>query len=321
MTVVQAAGVRKHLGGREIVRGLDLELGQGRAFALLGPNGAGKTTTVRLLTGLLQPDAGQVSLFGQPVTPQSADALRQRIGVQTDTNVYENLSVQDNLRLWGDFYGMSRTAANARIRALLDGFGLSQRAASLAGELSKGMRQKIAVARALLHEPELLFLDEPTAGLDPEASEELIGQLQELIAATGTTLILCTHQLHGLEALCQDVGILAGGRLVASGAVADLVAERWPGSALHLEVAREDSEAAAGVLEATPGVTSRASAADRGHFAVQSEDLATQDRLVASLAAAGVRVRGLHPQQYGMRDLYFAVLDEHRATQTEEVAR
>ena len=220
---VSAEGLTKRFDDRLVVSDLSFRVGRGQAFGLLGPNGAGKTTTVRLLTGLLTPDAGTVTLFDERVHAGNADALRNRIGVQTDTNLYETLSARENLRAWGSLYGLRQPALGRRIDAVLETMGLSHRADSLVGEFSKGMRQKLAVGRAILHEPEMLFLDEPTAGLDPEAAADLIANLTEMMRDHRTSVIICTHQLHGLETLCDEIGIIRSGSLLTAGGVDDLV--------------------------------------------------------------------------------------------------
>ena len=150
--MLTAANVTKHFGTREAVSDLNLRVAPGRAFGLLGPNGAGKTTTVRMLTGLLAPTSGSVTLFGETLTRANADALRARVGVQTDTNLYEALTVRDNLRAWGELYGLTAAAVTRRTAEVLEVLGLTDRIGSLVGELSKGMRQKLSVGRAVLHD-------------------------------------------------------------------------------------------------------------------------------------------------------------------------
>ena len=227
LTVV-ASGLTKQFGNREAVSELSFRASTGRAFGLLGPNGSGKTTAVRLLTGLLTPTRGSVTLFGERLSRSNADSLRGRIGVQTDTSLYEALNVRDNLRTWGQLYGLNSCQAGRRTDEVLEVLGLTGHVDSLVGELSKGMRQKLSVGRAVLHEPEFLFLDEPTAGLDPEASVDLIDYLKEMIRTLSITVIICTHQLQGLESLCDDVGIIKNGRLIATGEIQQLLHQRWP---------------------------------------------------------------------------------------------
>ncbi|GIG27222.1 ABC transporter ATP-binding protein [Cellulomonas denverensis] len=287
-------------------------MGRGRAFGLLGPNGSGKTTTVRLLTGLLTRDAGQVALFGEPLTDASADRLRRRIGVQTDTALYETLTVRENLRLWGELHGVDRSGLDHRVDEVLDVLGLLDRGDSRVGELSKGMRQKAAIGRAVLHRPDLLFLDEPTAGLDPEASADLIAYLHQLIRAASTTVIICTHQLHGLEALCDDVGIIEHGRLLAAGPVEELLHRRWPRSRYRFTVGGEVARAravAAEVLDRAPRVIDPAT----GLLEVTTPDPAVIPAVVAALVRHDVPVHAVVPDRPTIEELYFATIDDRGA--------
>lgn len=305
-----AEGLGKRFGDREVISGLSFAAGSGRALGLLGPNGSGKTTTVRLLTGVLSPSAGHVRLFGEALTPESAPALRSRIGVQTDTNLYESLSVRQNLRTWGELYGVPAKRLPARIDEVLHMLDLTGRIDSLVGELSKGMRQKLSVGRAILHEPELLFLDEPTAGLDPEASEELIGYLRGLIRAGNTTVVIATHQLHGLETLCDDLTIIAGGRLLRSGTVPGLLTERWPRPRYRLRLLGDET-AIERVLAAHVAPDTRpAPGADGWAVELPADDAAP--RLVAELVGAGIGVASVEPDVPSIQDLYFATVADAR---------
>ena len=305
---VVASGLTKLLGGREVVSELSFQASTGRAFGLLGPNGSGKTTTVRLLTGLLIPSRGSVTLFGQVLSGSNADALRARIGVQTDTNLYETLSVRDNLRTWGELYGLTSRAVEARIDEVVQVLGLSDRADSLVGELSKGMRQKLSVGRAVLHEPELLFLDEPTAGLDPEGSADLIDYLKGMIRTLHTTVIICTHQLHGLESLCDDVGILKDGRLIATGQVQQLLHQRWPEHRYLLSV-DADLTTAREIITSVVGRPVQIAETD-GHLQFSLADEEAISATVAALVHKGVQVRAVIPQPPTIQDLYFATIND-----------
>ncbi|WP_407345537.1 ABC transporter ATP-binding protein [Pengzhenrongella phosphoraccumulans] len=304
---VVATGLTKLFGSREVVSELSFHASTGRAFGLLGPNGAGKTTTVRLLTGLLTPSRGEVTLFGETLTRSNADALRARIGVQTDTSLYESLSVRDNLRFWGELHGLPSPTIERRIGEVLKVLGLSDRIDSLVGELSKGMRQKLSVGRAVLHEPELLFLDEPTAGLDPEAAADLIDYLKEMIRTLHTTVIICTHQLQGLEALCDDIGILQNGSLAVVGEVRQLLHRRWPEHRYLLAVDGDLTAARAIVAALVDGPVDIAAADASLTFCVAQEEAISA--VVASLVANGLRIRAVIPQQPTIQDLYFDTID------------
>ena len=305
--IVEAAGLTKLFGGREVVSDLSLRVSTGRAFGLLGPNGAGKTTTVRLLTGLLTPSRGEVRLFGEALTRSNADALRARIGVQTDTSLYEALSVRDNLQFWGQLHGLDSQTVERRTGEVLDVLGLSQRINSRVGELSKGMRQKLSVGRAVLHEPDLLFLDEPTAGLDPEASADLITYLKEMIRTLHTTVIICTHQLQGLEVLCDDIGILQNGSLAAVGAVGQLLHRRWPEHRYLLVVDGDLAAARTIVAPLVCGPVEIAAADNSLTLCVAPEEAISA--VVAALVGGGLRIRAVIPQQPTIQDLYFDTIN------------
>ncbi len=310
MFAVECAHLGRTIEGRDIVHDVTFAVPAGAAFGLLGPNGSGKTTTVRLLTGLLTPTTGEVKLFGEPVTPGTADRLRQRIGVQTDTNLYELLSVHDNLAIWADLFGIPKATHAQRIAEVLDIFDLGDRAQSPVGTLSKGMRQKLAVGRAILHQPELLFLDEPTAGLDPEASEELIAYLRTLIDQTRITVVICTHQLYGLERLCTQVGFLERGRLKLSGKVDDLIARAWPMARFTLDVGGQGERA----LSLIAGDVASAEPISGTSIAIELADREDIAAIVRRLVEAGIPVRSVIPVNRTIHDLYFdTIVAEGRA--------
>jgi ABC-2 type transport system ATP-binding protein len=310
---VSAISLTKVLGDRQVVSNLSFSVQPGTAFGLLGPNGSGKTTTVRMLTGLLAPTSGSVELFGEKLTPQNSDRLRSRIGVQTDTSLYETLSVRDNLRLWGDLFGLTSVHRERRIDEVLTVLGLTDRLDSLVGSLSKGMRQKVAIARAVLHEPELLFLDEPTAGLDPEATEDLIAYLRDTIVESSTTVVICTHQLHGLEVLCEEIGMIQSGRMLSSGNVRDLIAAEWPESRVEIEVSGRADHALA-ALPAHLETDLVRSARGNATLTLPVADEDDVPRLVRELVNSNLRIISVTPERHTIRDLYFSTIAQ-RETQ------
>lgn len=301
---VRAVGLGRRFGSQWALRGVDLELARGEVFGLLGPNGAGKTTTVRLLSALIAPSEGRASIDGFDVVAD-ADAVRARIGVLTETpGLYERLTAVQNLEFFGRLHGLSPAVRQERMERLLRLFDLWDRRDGLVGTFSKGMKQKLAIARALLHEPSVLFLDEPTAALDPEAAFVV----REAIAALkgqGRTIVLCTHNLDEAERLCDRIGFLRGtllrldsparlrglgGRAVlevelAAAPPADLV-ERLRGrpevqgvevAGLTLEVSVAD------VPRATPG-------------------------LVRALVEGGAAIVGVRARTASLEDVYFEVM-------------
>ena len=196
---------------------LSLEVPAGIVFGFLGPNGAGKTTTIHLLLGLLEPTRGQASVLGFDTRTQ-ADEIRTRIGALLEfAGLYERMTAEDNLDFYGRIYHMPAAERRARIKELLTHLDLWDRRKDLVGKWSRGMKQKLAVARALLHHPPLIFLDEPTAGFDPVAAAALRNDLASLVAREGVTVFLNTHNLTEAEKLCALVGVIRQGKLLTVG--------------------------------------------------------------------------------------------------------
>ena len=214
--------LRKSYGTHEVVAGIDLELKPGECFGLLGPNGAGKTTTLRLCLGLTEPDAGTISMFDLPV-PHAAREARARVGVvpQID-NLDPDFTVRENLLVYGRYFGLDIATINARIPVLLEFAGLAHRAGDSIKALSGGMKRRLTLARALINDPGLIFLDEPTTGLDPQA-RHLIWQRLRQLAAQGKTIFLTTHFMDEAERLCDRLAIMDHGRIMASGTPRELI--------------------------------------------------------------------------------------------------
>ena len=224
MSPLKAQALRKSYGGREVVAGIDLELVAGECFGLLGPNGAGKTTTLRLCLGLAVPDSGAISVFGVPV-PQQARLARMRIGVvpQMD-NLDPDFTVRENLQIYGRYFDLSAREVDRRIPALLEFAGLASRANDNIRTLSGGMKRRLTLARALINDPDLIFLDEPTTGLDPQARHLIWQRLRQLVAQ-GKTIFLTTHFMDEAERLCSRLAVMDHGRMIANGTPGELVAQ------------------------------------------------------------------------------------------------
>ena len=222
--MLKLKGVRKSYGATEVVCGVDLELAAGECFGLLGPNGAGKTTTLRLALGLTDPDAGEITLLGEPI-PRRAREARVRLGVvpQVD-NLDPDFTVAENLLIYGRYFGLRDQDVRARIPQLLEFAGLESRAGSRIQALSGGMKRRLALARALVNDPDLLLLDEPTTGLDPQARHLIWERLKQLVAK-GKTVLLTTHFMDEAERLCDRLSVMDRGRLICSGSPAQLVAQ------------------------------------------------------------------------------------------------
>ncbi|AUH41754.1 ABC transporter ATP-binding protein [Streptomyces sp. CMB-StM0423] len=246
---VEAAGLRKAYGGREVLAGVDLTVPAGTVYALLGPNGAGKTTTVRILTTLLAADAGTARVAGHDIRRAPA-RVRAAIGVTGQFSAVDGLLTgRENLRLMADLGHLERPRATAVSTGLLARFGLADAADRRAATYSGGMKRRLDLAMTLVSGPRLIFLDEPTAGLDPRSRRELWDVVRELVA-DGTTVFLTTQYLEEADRLADRIGVLDGGRLVAEGTAAELK-RRVPGG--HVELHAADAARAAELARRLPG--------------------------------------------------------------------
>jgi ABC-2 type transport system ATP-binding protein len=216
-SIIHTEHLCRSFGTIKAVDDLSMDVPAGIVFGFLGPNGAGKTTTIHLLLGLLEPTKGQVRVMGFDTRSQ-ADEIRNRSGALLEfSGLYERMSAEDNLDLYGRIYCMSGPERKARIRELLTHLDLWDRRREKVGNWSRGMKQKIAIARALFHHPSLVFLDEPTAGLDPIAAAALRADLTSLVASEGLTVFLNTHNLAEAEKLCTQIGVIRNGKLITIG--------------------------------------------------------------------------------------------------------
>jgi len=216
MPLLSAQGLRKRYGDAEVVAGIDLAIEAGECFGLLGPNGAGKTTTLRLLLGLTEPDGGGMAMLGLPVPAQAREA-RMKVGIvpQMD-NLDPDFSVYENLLVYGRYFGHPDAEIKARIPALLEFANLTHRADAKIQALSGGMQRRLTLARALINDPDLLFLDEPTTGLDPQARHMMWQGLRRLLGQ-GKTIIITTHFMEEAERLCDRLAIMDQGKIIATG--------------------------------------------------------------------------------------------------------
>ena len=222
--MLEVSGLRKSYDGQEVVAGISFAVPPGTCFGLLGPNGAGKTTTLRCCLGLTAPSAGNIRLGGLAV-PQQADQARERVGVvpQFD-NLDPDFTAGENLLVYGRYFGIADAQIQARIPELLDFAGLAGKEKARIQSLSGGMKRRLTLARALINDPDIVFLDEPTTGLDPQA-RHLIWERLKRLTVRGKTLILTTHFMDEAERLCDRLAVLDHGRLVTQGAPRELIAE------------------------------------------------------------------------------------------------
>ena len=223
MNVLETRGLSKFYGDQQVVSGVSFAIEPGECFGLLGPTGAGTTNTLRLCLGLTDPDSGSVELMARPV-PGEARAARVRVGVvpQMD-NLDPDFTVAENLLVYGRYFGLPAAAMRSRIPALLEFAGLGARADARIQTLSGGMKRRLTLARALINDPDLLFMDEPTTGLDPQARHLIWERLKRLLAE-GKTIVLTTHFMEEAERLCARLAIMDRGRFIAEGSPRELIA-------------------------------------------------------------------------------------------------
>jgi lipooligosaccharide transport system ATP-binding protein len=222
MAQLRVSGLRKSYGAQQVVAGIDLRVEPGECFGLLGPNGAGKTTTLKVCLGLSDPDGGEITMLGLPVPAQAREA-RARVGIvpQVD-NLDPDFTVRENLLVYGRYFGLREKDIAQRIPDLLEFAGLAARADARIQALSGGMKRRLTLARALINDPDLIFLDEPTTGLDPQARHVIWARLRQLLSQ-GKTIFLTTHFMDEAERLCHRLAIMDHGRIIAEGTPRALV--------------------------------------------------------------------------------------------------
>ena len=274
--LLQVDGISKSYGERRAVDGVSFQVRQGQTVGLIGPNGAGKSTTVGMICGLLRPDTGTITLDGAPVG-QGASASKANIGyVPQDLALYEDLPAIDNLKLFGALYGLKGAYLKQRCDAVLALVNLADRARDKPSTFSGGMKRRLNIAAALLHDPQLLILDEPTVGVDPQSRNAIFDTL-ETLQAQGRSLIYTSHYMEEVERLADHIVIIDHGRVLADETPAALYQRLPAQAALHAELAVAPTAAQLGALRTQPGVT-----------AIRTEGAALDIDLAASVHAAPV---------------------------------
>ncbi len=296
MTVAaRCRGLVKRYDDVVAVAGIDLEVRRGECFGLLGPNGAGKTTTVEMLEGLTTPDGGEIEVLGERWHGVRNDRLRQRLGVQLqETQLPEKLTVEEVVRLFASFYRRGRPAEE--VIAMVE---LGEKRRARVGKLSGGQRQRLALACALVSDPELLFLDEPTSGLDPQARLK-VWELVESFRARGGTILLTTHYMDEAARLCDRVAIMDHGRVIALGSPAELVASLHAEQIVEVELGRDVDTSALASLPGVSGVVGR-----EGGIRLSVCDIGQAlPALLSALAAGHVGLRRLTTHQATLEDVF-----------------
>jgi ABC-2 type transport system ATP-binding protein len=305
--IIRTEGLARTFGTVRAVDGLDLEVSAGTVFGFLGSNGAGKTTTIRLLLGLLEPTGGRATVLGCD-TRADAGRIREQSGALLEHHgLYERLSAEQNLEFYARVWRLSGSARVERIRALLQPLGLWDRRGEPVGRWSRGMKQKLAVARALLHRPSLLFLDEPTAGLDPVAAATLRDELGTLVQREGVTVFLTTHNLAEAERLCSRVAVIKKGRLLAVGHPDELKAR----SATRAEITGLGfNDSTISLLKGQPGVVGVE--LKNGRLLLELAEKAETAPLVAAIVQHGGLVEEVRKDKGSLEDVFLTLMEEER---------
>jgi ABC-2 type transport system ATP-binding protein len=303
--VVSVRGLGKTFGDKVAFADVSFEIGHGEVFGFLGPNGAGKTTTVRALGTLIAPTSGSAVVAGLPLTPANGAEIRRRIAIVPESpGLYQRLSVRENLECFADLYGTADP--RQRINRALTAVSLADRADDVSGTLSKGLRQRLALARALLADPVVLFLDEPTAGLDPAAAQEVLSLIEDF-RRDGVTIFLTTHRLDEAERLCDRVAIL-NTKLLMAGRPAEL-RDRLFARTLTVRV-MSPLDAPDSVFTGVPGVEGWRFA-DGGYQLTVADTTVAAPAVTRALVSAGADVLSIGESRHSLEDVYLELIGDH----------
>lgn len=312
--VLVAEELRKSYGPRAALRGLSFSLRGGHILGFLGPNGAGKTTSLRILTTIMQPDSGRFVVDG--ISHDRPNDIRRRIGVLPEAfGLPKQMTGIEYLTYFGQLYGRTARDAKTRGLALLEEVGMGKRARSLTGSYSHGMRQRLGIARALVNDPAVVFLDEPTLGLDPHGQHELLEVVRQIARDRNAGVILCSHLLAEVENVCDDVVILNSGEVVASGTVADIIG-RSEENVIRVRVPSPSVMQAERELEALPTVKSVTTTPGMpGWLRVELEETSWEEnhitnRILETLIRAQITVLSFEPQGGRLQDVFLHLTGE-----------
>ena len=324
--VLVAKDLRKSYGPREALKGLSFSLQAGRILGFLGPNGAGKTTAIRILTTILAPDAGHFVVNG--ISSEQPEELRRKIGVLPESlGFHKQMTGLECLVFFGRLYGRSAAQARATGLELLEEVGLDLRSKSLIGSYSRGMRQRLGIARTLVNDPSVLFLDEPTLGLDPRGQQELLQLIERIARERNVGVILCSHDLPEVESICDDVLIMNLGQVVASGTVAEVIGRGRSrqggvtrGNGIRIQVPKQSVAEARQALMAVSSVMKVTfSGDDAGWLRVEFADLTDGDaaenaylnnRILEALIRADIPILDFGVERNRLQDVFLHLTKE-----------
>lgn len=316
--ILQAHELRKSYGPRVALHNLSFALQAGRILGFLGPNGAGKTTAIRILTTILEPTSGHFYVDG--VNSQHPHEIRQKIGVLPESLGFsKQMTGIECLTFFGRMYGRSKADATSYGMELLKAVGLERRAKSLIGSYSRGMRQRLGIARSLINDPVVVFFDEPTLGLDPRGQQELLELVRWVARERSVGVVLCSHDLPEIEEVCDDVVILRSGRIIAQGTVGDVV-ERGQHNVVRVHVAGESVAAAREVIQSVPHVVKVTPATATGNWLLielnssgESTKAYVQEaktQILNALVRANVSVLSFESEGGRLQDVFFQLTEE-----------
>jgi ABC-2 type transport system ATP-binding protein len=312
---VDAVRLTKHYGGRSAVEDVSFTASRGEIVGLLGPNGAGKTTTIRLLTTVLAPTSGEFSIAGHPST--SAPEIRRSVGVLPESSGYPAYQTgSEYLRFFGRLYGLTRSTARSLAAQLLATVGLEERAGSPISTYSRGMRQRLGIARALVNDPVVVFLDEPTLGLDPAGQAEVLNLIRNIAKSRAATVVLSTHLLPEVEEVCSKVVILNRGRVAFAGSVGEVISTALIEQSAELRVPLDLVEGAKNVLAGFPTLTIDQLAAQPDVLSLSVDGAGTDgssdimNAALAAITAAGIPVLRFELEGARLSDAFFRMTSE-----------
>ncbi|MFH1178870.1 MAG: ABC transporter ATP-binding protein [Candidatus Bathyarchaeota archaeon] len=310
MNSIEAFDLVKSFNGLTAVENLSFNVEEGEIFGLLGPNGAGKTTTIRMLSALISPTSGRAIIGGYDVH-DDALKVREIIGILTESpSLYGRLTAMENMEFFAKAYGVTDKATrDAKIHELLDFFQLWDRRGDPVGQYSKGMKQKLAIARALIHSPEILYLDEPTSGLDPKSSKDIRDLMEELTKNERQTILLCTHRLEDAEKLCDRVMIINKGRPITISSPRDLRKRFSSGQEVQIGVTLLD-DGLVEMVRSLPNVVNLTANHAENSLSVSLGNEQDTPSLVKALVEHGVGVRYVKPLETSLEEAYLELMEE-----------
>ena len=305
--VIEVNNLQRFFGDNKAVDGMTFTVDPGEVFGLLGPNGAGKTTTVRLLNGILPFSAGTAHVFGfDPIT--QGEQIRRKTGVLTETPaLYERLTASENLEFFGTLHEIPESDLKKRVEEMLDFLELTSRARDKVETYSKGMKQRLALARALIHKPPLLFLDEPTSGLDPEAAQQVNELIANLSQANAQTVVLASHNLLEAQRLCDRVAIINKGRILALGSLKELARNLWPATWVDIMFHVKPTENVSERLKSHRGVIQVSGGRMQDALSIQVDNEDAIPEVIRYLIQGGESILRVNPRNYSLEDIYFSL--------------